>query len=271
MSNPLLTHDPTQTPFHPTLQETAALAAFAHGSHTDLTGKPYYLHLARVARRMVRLFPSVSRIEQHAVWLHDIFQGTNITDRDLKTHGYADEVIAIANALTEPAQSPESFAQWISMLASSGDASAIRIKIADLTESADPKRLAILPKAQAASLLKQYGEALRLLQEAINAPELEEAVEDQLVGLTVTLPAMDRWIIEKAALMAGRSTNDFLVEEMTDLAYWITGQGNLKGIPLARTRNEDDRAFVASFTASERKHLPVREWVERQRRKDESS
>lgn len=271
MSNPLLTFDPTETPLHPTLEETAAFAAFAHGMQTDKAGKPYYLHLVRVARHLTRLFSSVTRVELHAVWLHDILEDTAVTESDLREMGYADEVIATVRALTKPTDRSVSYTTWIDTLAKSGHAPAIRVKIADLSDNSDPVRLAQLHEAQAASLSKRYKKALRILQDAINAPDIEDTLDEQLVGLLVTLPAMDRWMIEEAARMAERSANAFVVEEMTDLAYWITGQGNLKGIPLARTREAEDKAFFAAISASERKHIPIREWAERQRRKDEPS
>ncbi|MEM6276697.1 MAG: hypothetical protein AAF714_07070 [Pseudomonadota bacterium] len=270
MSNPLLTFDPTETPLHPTLEETAAFATFAHGTQTDKAGQPYHLHLVRVARHLRRLFSSVSRVELHAVWLHDLLEDTEITERDLKGMGYADEVIATVRALTKPKDKSVTYADWIDNLARCGQAPPIRIKIADLTDNLDPARLAHLPEAEEASLSKRYSKALQKLQDAINAPEMEDTLEDQVVGLLITLPAMDRWMIEEAARIADRTTNEFILEEMIEFAQWITAQGHLKDIPLARTRAEENRAFVEAFVASERKHAPIREWLERQKRKDES-
>ncbi|MEM6372306.1 MAG: hypothetical protein AAF727_05950 [Pseudomonadota bacterium] len=267
MSFPLHQTDPTQTPFHPTIAETAAFAAYVHAGQTDKAGAPYYLHLARVSRHLVRLFRSVTSVERHAAWLHDVLEDTPNTANDLKRMGYCDEVISVVQALSKPADGSMTYAQWITSIAQGNNQSAMRVKIADLTDNSDPNRLSVLPGDRAASLEKRYKSALEELLTAVNAaPSEEDAEDDELVALSVTLPAMDRWIIEEAAKLADRSTNSFLVEEITDLAYWITGQGNIKGVPLARGRVAENEAFIKAFAASERKHVPIREWVERQKK-----
>ena len=269
MSFALRAWDPTDTPLHPTLAETAAFAAHVHAGQTDKAGHPYYLHLARVARHLVRLFPSAGMVERHAAWLHDVLEDTDTTADDLRRMGYAEAVIDLVAALTKPMAPQVPYADWIAALADRRDMGALRVKIADLTDNSDPERLQALPIERARELSARYGAALQVLQTALSQDAIPEYDDDEtLVSLSLTLPAMDRWTIEEAARIADRRLPDFVLEEITDLAYRITGQGNVNGIPLARDREAATALFIKSFSASERKHGPIRDWVDRQMRKD---
>jgi (p)ppGpp synthase/HD superfamily hydrolase len=144
---------------HPTLEETAALAGFLHASQTDKAGAPYIGHLMRVSRHLVGLFPDASAAERHAAWLHDSIEDAGITAADLRTRGYAEDVIEIVEAVTKRPDGAQSYAERIEILIATGLRGAIRVKIADLTDNSDPGRLAQLPPGRAAVLASRYAQA----------------------------------------------------------------------------------------------------------------
>lgn len=148
----------------PPLDVTAARAGFWHGGQTDKAGAPYVDHLIRVQRHLLRLFPDATPEERHAAWLHDVLEDTAVTGRDLLAFGYPSEVVALISALSRP--DIGTYAEWIETLAT-GPRSAIRIKIADLTDNSDPARLAALPAPTATSLAKRYDAALTRLKAAL--------------------------------------------------------------------------------------------------------
>lgn len=264
--------DPTEGPFHPSLEETAAFAANAHAGQTDKAGEPYFKHLARVVSHLHRLYPYASNAERHAAWLHDILEDTDVSIDDLRDLHYADDVIALVRALTRPQDANTTYTEGIASLAESGDARAIRVKIADLTDNSSAERLDALPAEQAASLGQRYQKALQRLQGALGSPldQADDEGEDMVI-LGVSLPAMDLWTIEEAARIADRTTNDFVSEEISGLAYRITGEGSIRKIKLQRDYAEDTRAFIEAFAASERKHAPVAQWAARQVASDVTS
>ena len=143
----------------PTLDETAALARELHAAQRDQAGEPYVGHLERVARNLVRLFPDADEAERHAAWLHDVIEDTGMTADGLRAGGYGDRVIAIIKAVTKPAGGID-YQQWIEAIATSGDISSMRVKLADLTDNADPARLAVLPEPRAAALRAKYAPAI---------------------------------------------------------------------------------------------------------------
>ena len=149
----------------PPLDVTAARAGYWHGGQTDKAGAPYVGHLIRVQAHLLRLFPDASEVERHAAWLHDVLEDTAITAHDLAEIGYPDDLIALVQSLSRPAKG--SYSDWIADLVQSADTSAIRIKIADLTDNSDPERLAALPAHQSGPLAKRYIAAISQLRAAL--------------------------------------------------------------------------------------------------------
>ena len=208
-------------------------------------------------------------VERHAAWLHDVLEDTATTTGDLRQMGYSEAVIDLVTALTKPVEPKGPYADWIAALVERRDFGAIRVKIADLIDNSDPERMRGLPEAQARALSARYAAALQVLQNALSREAIPDYDDDEtLVTLSLTLPAMDRWIIEQAARIADRRLQDFVLEEITDLAYRITGQDTLKGIPLARDRQAETGDFIKNFSASKRKQRPIRDWADRQMRTD---
>ncbi|OWV55519.1 hypothetical protein CDZ98_19405 [Mameliella alba] len=153
---------------HPSLEESAAWAGHWHATQQDKAGQPYVGHLVRVSRHLLRLFPDASTVERHAAWLHDLLEDTEVTAADLSARGYAPEVIATVQAVTKSPDPEMTYAQRIERLAREGTVSAIRVKLADLSDNSDPDRLAQLPGNKAASLGARYLAAKQRLFEELD-------------------------------------------------------------------------------------------------------
>ncbi|MEO1774942.1 MAG: HD domain-containing protein [Pseudomonadota bacterium] len=153
-------------PRAPSLEQTREWAEALHAEQTDAAGAPYAKHLARAAEHLTRLFPHAGPAERHAVWLHDAMEDQGVTAQDLHARGYGRRVIEIVTAVTRP-DDGRSYAAWIEGIAASGDADAMRVKLADLADNADPARLATLPPDRAASLGQRYARAQATLTAAL--------------------------------------------------------------------------------------------------------
>jgi len=140
-----------------------------HVGQTDKAGKPYIQHIERVAAYHLHMFPRASLAEQDAAWLHDAMEDCGVTADDMRIRGYARETIDIVELVTRRPEDGLTYAQWIERIAASGNAGAMRVKIADLTDNMNPKRLAQLPPEKAASLSSRYARAFERLTGALEA------------------------------------------------------------------------------------------------------
>jgi hypothetical protein len=95
-----------------------------------------------------------------------VLEDTAVGEEDLRALGYAPAVLRIVRAVTKSG-APMPYAARIEALVQSGDRSAMRVKMADLSDNADPARLAALPAETAARLSAQYGAALARLRQAL--------------------------------------------------------------------------------------------------------
>jgi len=222
VSYPLAPFDPTAPPWHPSLEETAALAGMLHAGQQDQSGAPYLGHLVRVSRTLGKLFPGATMAERHAAWLHDALEDTDITADGLRGRGYAAEVITLIAAVTRDKATDATYADWIEALAQTGPRGAIRVKIADLMDNSDPERLAQLPEERARSLGARYAAALARLRAALDLPPgafaPEDDPDDDIVALTVRLPAMTYWHLEQAAHAADLTAAGFAATVLVDQA-----------------------------------------------------
>ncbi len=150
----------------PSIDETAALAGAWHAGQVDKSGQPYVGHLIRVSRHLLRLFPDATVAERQAAWLHDSIEDTEATAGDLRQMGYSEEVIAIVQAVTI-SDTGLSYADRIEALATGGNLSAIRVKLADLSDNSDRTRLAELPPERAASMGARYRAAISRLTDVL--------------------------------------------------------------------------------------------------------
>jgi (p)ppGpp synthase/HD superfamily hydrolase len=116
----------------PTLEDAIALAVKAHRGQKDKNGQPYILHPFRV---MLRLESERERI---VGVLHDVIEDTPTTLDDLRALGYPADVVTAIEHLTR--REDETYEQFTERAAS--DPIARRVKLADLEDNLDVRRLA---------------------------------------------------------------------------------------------------------------------------------
>lgn len=131
----------------------------AHRGQKDLGGKPYWKHPVRV---MTRLGRSASIVEKCTALLHDVIEDTETTFDDLKKAGFHAEVLVAIDLLTRPADL--TYRRYIKRLIASGNAAAMRVKLADLLDNMDESRI-IPDKHQHASLLALHRQAAEVLRQ----------------------------------------------------------------------------------------------------------
>lgn len=136
----------------PTIEDAVALAAHAHRGQVDKAGECYILHPLRV---MMRFSDAPARI---VAVLHDVLEDTNVTADDLRQAGYREEILAALDALTRRPQ--ETYEEFINRAAP--NPLARRVKLADLEDNMDPKRLTSLGESDLRRLAR-YEAAKRVL------------------------------------------------------------------------------------------------------------
>jgi (p)ppGpp synthase/HD superfamily hydrolase len=126
---------------HPDLGDSIELMRKAHEGQIDKCGRPYYLHPLRVAMRLSQCTVE----ERHAALLHDVVEDTLVTLENLREMGYSEEVLDLVNLLTRRKPEGESHNQYIERLVGSGNAKALRVKLADVYDNMSPARTRTLP------------------------------------------------------------------------------------------------------------------------------
>jgi (p)ppGpp synthase/HD superfamily hydrolase len=155
----------------PSIDQTISLIQKLHAGQTDKTGKPYWLHPVAV---MHLLGDDATDIEKTAALLHDVLEDTSCTPDDLLREGYPHEVVALVDGLTRRPGSG-SYMDWIRSIASSGNTSLMRIKLADNRHNSDPQRLEGLPaeeKAKFADMARnRYTRSIAILERGLQGTE----------------------------------------------------------------------------------------------------
>lgn len=136
----------------------------AHRGQKDLGGKPYWKHPVRV---MARLGRSAPMTEKHAALLHDVIEDTKTTFAELRKAGFHIEVLAAVELLTRPAEL--TYRGYIRRLVNSGNVAAMRVKLADLLDNMDGRRL-IPDGKQHTRLLSRHRQAEKAIREHLPAP-----------------------------------------------------------------------------------------------------
>jgi (p)ppGpp synthase/HD superfamily hydrolase len=131
------------------------LAADAHRGQVDKAGEPYVGHLRRVAH-----YVDASDANAVAVaLLHDILEDTPTTPaRLLEQHVPPAVVEAIQLVTRRSAQPTADYYREIN-----AHSLAREVKLADLADNTDPDRLAQLPDALRARLIRKYADAYEAL------------------------------------------------------------------------------------------------------------
>ena len=121
----------------PTLEDAIALAVEAHRGQRDKAGQSYILHPLRVMMRLE------TDEERTVAILHDVVEDTPWTLERLRAAGYPEAVLSALDALTR--RDGETYEAFIERLRP--DALARRVKLADLEDNMDVRRLAsVTPK-----------------------------------------------------------------------------------------------------------------------------
>ena len=156
-------HDLSKSVTHPDLGHTIEIMRKAHEGQIDKSGRPYYLHPLRVAMRLA----NCTAEERHAALLHDVVEDTLVTLDDLQAMGYSDEVIALVDLLTRRKPAGESHNQYIERLVKSGNAKALRVKLADLYDNMSPARTRNLSR-QDHGMKHRFARDVERVQAALN-------------------------------------------------------------------------------------------------------
>lgn len=137
-----------------TLENAIALAVEAHRGQLDKSGNPYILHPLRV------MFRLESELERIVGILHDVVEDTPYTFDDLRAMGYSDEVIVALDGVTRREQ--ESYEEFVNR--SQAHPVSRRVKLADLEDNMDVRRLKSEPTEKDFERLKRYRRAWEQLK-----------------------------------------------------------------------------------------------------------
>lgn len=113
------------------LQRAIEIAVHAHRDQSTKDGQPYVLHPLTLMMRVD------SEIEKIAAVLHDVVEDTPVTQDELKSEGFSDEVLAVVELLTHP--EGMSYDDYIDRLAVNPIAR--KVKLADLGHNMDITRI----------------------------------------------------------------------------------------------------------------------------------
>ena len=138
----------------PTLAHAIALAVEAHRGQVDRAGQPYILHPLR------GMFQLESDIDRIVAILHDVVEDTPITFADLRQMGYSEEIIVALDGVTR--REDESYEQFVER--SAQNPISRRVKLADLTDNMDIRRIAGELGDKDVARLKRYQRAWQRLQ-----------------------------------------------------------------------------------------------------------
>lgn len=136
------------------------IATVAHGSQTDKAGRPYIDHPARVVEYLMAEGASTEALA--AGWLHDVLEDTATTAKELEAAGIPASVISLVHVLTH--RPNELLVEYYARIVLNSVACAV--KIADIRDNADPRRLAALDDPSIAHLVRKYARALVALDGA---------------------------------------------------------------------------------------------------------
>lgn len=135
-----------------TVEKAVLIAVQAHRGQKDKAGQPYVLHPLRL---MLRMTSDPARM---TAVLHDVLEDSAVTSEGLRREGFPEEVLAALDCLTRREGEPyEHFIQRIE-----GNDLARQVKIADLEDNMDMKRLRVVGDRDLRRLAK-YHQAWRVL------------------------------------------------------------------------------------------------------------
>lgn len=138
-----------------------ALARRSHDGQFDKAGLPYIDHSRRVAEKV----SSRGAETLAAAWLHDVLEDCGVSAADLRKEGFPEPVVAAIVALTKHEGEDHEDA----VRRACANPIALVVKAADVSDNADPARLALLDPAKAKELKGKYSKA-RVILDTFDAP-----------------------------------------------------------------------------------------------------
>jgi (p)ppGpp synthase/HD superfamily hydrolase len=144
-----------------TLERAIRIAVEAHEGKEDKAGAPYILHPLRVMLRMG------SETERIAAVLHDVIEDTRWTADDLRKAGFLEDVVNVVVCLTRKKEvdpltgkKKEPYGAYIKRVML--DPTATKIKLADLEDNMDMRRIEKPTTEDWKRLKKYHGAWLKL-------------------------------------------------------------------------------------------------------------
>ena len=120
---------PRDTEAVATLDDAETLARSAHEGQRDRAGHPVIQHVERVAA----LVANQDTETRMTAWLHDVVEDTETTLKNLSQRGYGTGVVKAVNLLTRH-RDMQTYSDYIDRIARSRNKTAIRVKLADVTD-----------------------------------------------------------------------------------------------------------------------------------------
>jgi len=137
------------------LERAIGIALRAHAGQKTKDGSPYILHPLRVMARMT------TGEERMAAVLHDVIEDSDLTLEDLRREGFPESVLTAVSLMThEDGISYEDYVQRLKP-----DPMARRIKLADLEDNSDIRRLSGIEEKDI-ERLRRYHRAWQILRPA---------------------------------------------------------------------------------------------------------
>lgn len=130
-----------------------AIATSAHEGQKDRQGLPYITHPSRVAERLE------GADEQAVAYLHDVLEDTSLTAEDLLERGLPRNVVSCVTLLTRTPDIPDDLYYGLIR----GNGLATRVKLADMADNLDPRRLLKLNAPTMVRLMQKYAYGLDAL------------------------------------------------------------------------------------------------------------
>ena len=158
----------------PLLTRAINIAVAAHGGTLDRGGALYILHPLRV------MLSGENEDEMIVGVLHDTVEDTYVTLETLRFAGFSKEIVAAVDAVSR--RKTETYRQYIQRIVDAGTL-AIKVKLFDIADNCDPKRMSGLPPDEATGMMKRYSDATWTLGMALSkARGLEERGTDTAVS-----------------------------------------------------------------------------------------
>jgi (p)ppGpp synthase/HD superfamily hydrolase len=138
-----------------TLEKAILIAAQAHLGQRDKGGAPYILHPLRMMMRME------SEAAMIAATLHDVVEDSDWTLEQLRGEGFSEEVLQAVDCLTR--RDGETYEEFVAR--AQANAIARQVKIADLEDNMNVKRLGEMTPKELARIEKYHRAWRALTQE----------------------------------------------------------------------------------------------------------